>query len=150
MDEEARRRRLQAFEEVSREQGTPVTLQRRAILETVLDLEGHPTADDVLEAVLRGNPGISRTTVYRSLETLVRMGLITKLCHPGRSVRYDRRTGIHHHLVCMRCDGIADFSDGRLDALGVPDTSTEGFEVWDHRVQLRGLCKDCREREEEP
>jgi Fur family peroxide stress response transcriptional regulator len=148
VDKEARRRRLEAFEEVSRERGLPVTLQRRAILETVLDIEGHPTADDVHEALADRHPGISRTTVYRSLETLATLGVITKVCHPGRATRYDRRTEIHHHLVCMRCEGIADFSDGALDGLPVPDTSAEGFEVWDHRVQLRGICKTCRERED--
>jgi Fe2+ or Zn2+ uptake regulation protein len=91
--------------------------------------------------------GVSRTTVYRTLETLVRLDVITKACHPGSSVRYDAQTGIHHHLVCLRCNSVQDFHDARLDGLAVPDTTHFGFEVKDFRVQLRGLCRRCREEE---
>jgi Fe2+ or Zn2+ uptake regulation protein len=78
------------------------------------------------------------------------MGVITKTCHPGKSVRYDRRTELHHHLVCMRCDEVIDISDSRYDSLPVPDTTDLGFEVSDLRVQLRGTCRRCRDEEKEP
>jgi Fe2+ or Zn2+ uptake regulation protein len=118
------------------------------ILEAVLDLDNHPSADQVHERVARRLPGISRATVYRTLETLVRLGVITKACHPGRVVRYDRRTDVHHHLICLNCDEVADISDEHLDAIPLPDTSALGFELSDHRVQLRGICQTCREKEE--
>jgi Fe2+ or Zn2+ uptake regulation protein len=121
-----------------------------AVLEAVLDLDNHPTADQVHEAVARANPGVSRATVYRALESLTRIGVITKACHPGKAVRYDSRPETHHHLVCLRCDEVIDISDERLDALPVPDTSGYGFEVSDFRVQLRGICRRCRELEETP
>jgi Fe2+ or Zn2+ uptake regulation protein len=76
------------------------------------------------------------------------MGLITKVSHPGSVVRYDNRIEVHHHLVCQRCDDVVDISDNRLDALPVPDTSAFGFEVLDLSVQLRGVCRRCREQEE--
>jgi Fe2+ or Zn2+ uptake regulation protein len=118
------------------------------VLEAVLDLDDHPTADRVHEAVARRDPGVSRATVYRALESLARIGVITKACHPGKAVRYDSRTEIHHHLVCLRCDTVVDIADERLDALPVPDTSSLGFDVSDFRVQLRGICRRCREQEE--
>lgn len=149
MDEATRQERLRVFEQTCRDRGLPVTVQRRTILEAVLDAQDHPSADRVNVEVARRTPGISRATVYRTLETLVRMGIITRACHPGRGVRYDNRLEIHHHLVCLRCDTMIDISDPRLDALPIPDTSAEGFEVSDHRVQLRGLCRSCRELEEE-
>jgi Fe2+ or Zn2+ uptake regulation protein len=86
--------------------------------------------------------------VYRALESLARVGVITKACHPGKTVRYDSRTETHHHLVCLRCDVVIDITDERLDALPVPDTSRLGFEVSDFRVQLRGICRRCRGQEE--
>ena len=147
MDETAKRRRLEDYRRLCRERGLRCTVQRRVILETVLDLDSHPSADDVYELVSRRIDGISRTTVYRSLENQARMGVITKACHPGRVARYDRRVEIHHHLICLRCDGITDISDGRLDDLEVPDTSDVGFKIKDFRVQLRGICHDCRARE---
>ena len=49
--------------------------------------------------------------------------------------------------VCLGCDRVVDISDERLDSLEVPDTSPFGFEVSDVRVQLRGICRHCREEE---
>lgn len=118
------------------------------MLEAVLDLDNHPTADQVHDAVSRRDPGVSRATVYRALESLTRIGIITKACHPGKAIRYDSRTETHHHLVCLHCDTVIDISDERLDALPVPDTSSLGFEIKDFRVQLRGVCRRCRELEE--
>lgn len=148
LDEREWERRLAAFQRLCRERGVPCTVQRRAILQAVLQLDDHPRADQVYEAVAARLAGISRTTVYRTLETLVQMGVITKVCHPGHAVRYDRRTEIHHHLICLRCDRVIDISDERLDSIEVPDTSSLGFEVSDCRVQIRGICRHCREQEE--
>jgi Fur family peroxide stress response transcriptional regulator len=148
MDARTKQLRLEAFDEICRNREIPRTVQRRAILETVLDLDNHPTADQVCEAVANRISGISRTTVYRTLETLVRLSLITKACHPGGVTRYDRRIEIHHHLICLRCDEVVDISNEIFDTLPIPDTSAYGFEVSDHRVQLRGICKKCREKEE--
>ncbi len=147
MDEAARRQRIETFRRLCSQQGMRCTVQRRVILETVLDLDNHPAADDVFDVVSRRIEGVSRTTVYRTLESLARMGVITKACHPGRVARYDRRTELHHHLICLYCDSIADISDDRLDKLQLPDTSDVGFELRDFRVQLRGVCRDCRARE---
>lgn len=146
MDEMDRRDRLESFARLCRERGLRCTIQRRVIFEAMLDLAHHPTADQVYEAVGARLPGVSRTTVYRTLENLARMGVITKACHPGAVARYESRTELHHHLICLRCGSVADISDPRLDSVTIPDTSELGFELTDFRVQLRGICRRCRER----
>jgi len=150
LDEQDQSERVAVFERFCRERGIPLTSQRRAILETVLELDDHPTADEVHDLVAQRIPGVSRTTVYRTLETLDRSGVITKVAHAGRAIRYDRRIEVHHHLVCLRCDRIVDLSDPELDTIRLPDTSTLGFKAVDHRVQLRGICLECRKQEEGP
>jgi Fe2+ or Zn2+ uptake regulation protein len=150
MDRQTRLRRFEDSRRLCRERGLPLTAQRESVLEAVLGLDNHPTADQVHEAVARKDPGVSRATVYRALESLVGVGAINKACHPGKAIRYDSRTETHHHLVCLRCDEVIDITDERLDALPVPDTSGYGFEVSDFRVQLRGICRRCRELEETP
>ncbi|MFH1573883.1 MAG: transcriptional repressor [Acidobacteriota bacterium] len=145
MDARTRQIRLEEFARQCRERGVPCTVQRRVILEAVLGRDDHPTADQVFQGVSERNRGISRATVHRTLDTLVRMSVITKACHPGKATRYDGRIEIHHHLVCMRCDKIIDIQDEHLDSLRIPDTSAFGFEAVDFRVQLRGLCKECRQ-----
>jgi Fur family peroxide stress response transcriptional regulator len=150
MNRQTKERRIETFRRRCRERGLPLTEQRMVVLEAVLDLDDHPTADRVHEVVARRDSRVSRATVYRALESLARIGVITKACHPGKAVRYDSRTEAHHHLVCLRCDAVIDITDDRLDALPVPDTSSYGFEVSDFRVQLRGICRRCRELEETP
>lgn len=147
MDDIVKQSRIDLFKRLCREQGERCTVQRQAILEAVLDLDNHPTADDVFEAVKGRLPGIAKPTVYRALEHLARLGVITKACHPGRATRYDPRIDVHHHLVCLRCNQFVDFENEALDRLAIPDTSDVGFEVSDFRVQLRGICSDCRENE---
>jgi len=147
MDDRTRTRRLEELRQLCRARGMPLTTQRRVVFEAVLELDSHPTAEQVYAHPAVRRARISRATVYRTLESLARLGVISKACHPGSAIRYDGRTDLHHHLICMRCDAVVDFSDARLDALPIPDTSAFDFEVSDFRVQLRGVCRGCRELE---
>ena len=146
MDEPERRQRIDAYQRLCHERGERITVQRRVILETALELDNHPSADQIFDAVAMRLPGVSRTTVYRTLEYLARIGVITKACHPGHVARFDPRLELHHHLVCLHCNEVIDFDDETLSSLTIPDTSAFGFEVSDYRVQLRGICQSCRER----
>lgn len=148
MDASSKEERIRDFKRICRERGERFTVQRRIILETVLDLDNHPSADRIYDAVESRLPGIARTTVYRTLEHLSRTGIITKACHPGRVARYDPRTEIHHHLVCLDCNEFIDFEDDGLNQLRIPDTSAFNFDVSDYRVQLRGLCQHCKKTRE--
>jgi Fe2+ or Zn2+ uptake regulation protein len=129
--------------------GLPLTVQRRAILEVLLALaaqagRGHPSADELAADLARRIEGISRATVYRTLETLVEHGLIVRVCHPGTAARYDARVDRHHHLVCDLCGRITDFDSAGCDALALPDFRRAGFAVRDFSVHVRGTCADCR------
>ncbi len=148
MDNQVKDEGIEGLRRRCRERGLVLTPQRRAILRAVLDLDDHPTADRVHAVLGRRRVRVSRATVFRTLEAFARLGIITKACHPGSAVRYDRRTDRHHHLVCMRCNRVIDIQDARLDALPVPDTRRFGFVVSDFKVQLRGTCKECREQED--
>jgi Fur family peroxide stress response transcriptional regulator len=140
--------RVEEYRKLCRERGLSLTAQRRAILEVVLDSDDHPQADDVYTALSRRRLRVSRATVFRTLEGLARLGIISKASHTGSSVRYDGRTDLHHHLICIACDRVIDFSDKHLDSLPVPDTRRLGFVVSDLQVQLRGTCRECRAQEE--
>lgn len=136
--------KIAALAAACRAQGLPLTVQRRAILEVLAGRTDHPTADQVFAAVRKRLPGVSRTTVYRVLDTLVRLGLAVKTAHPGASVRFDPRTERHHHLVCTDCERVIDLHAPELDALRLPDTRRLGFEVDDFSLHIRGLCLACK------
>lgn len=130
--------------EACRRQGVPLTVQRSVILEALAGRDDHPTADQLLDAVRTRLPGVSRTTVYRVLDTLVRLGLAVKTCTPGAAVRFDARTERHHHLVCLRCERVVDVHEPALDALDLSRARRGGFEISDYSIHFRGICPDCR------
>ena len=131
--------RLQEFEEICRQKGLPVTMQRRVILEAVLQRDDHPTADQIYEAVQERIPQLSRTTVYRVLDTLLEMGVIRRVHLTGGTSRFDGMIRRHHHLVCTRCGKIIDIDDEQ-------PRPTAAAEAEVARVRGGGLlCSDSRE-----
>lgn len=135
--------RLEAFEDLCRRQGLPLTVQRRTILEAVLASEDHPTAEQVYEAVRGRLPSVSRTTAYRVLDMLVRLGVINRICHPGAAARFDPKIHQHHHLVCLHCEKILVLDDQKLNALMLPTIDTSGYEIDEYHIHFRGTCTDC-------
>ena len=133
------------FEARCRRQGVPVTTQRRAVLRALAARMDHPTADQLYEHLQNEHPDMSRTTVYRVLDTLVGLGVVARVSHPGAAVRYDAITTRHHHLVCTECGAMRDLEAPALDALPVPKGMPPGFQVVDYSVHFHGTCAACRQ-----
>jgi Fur family transcriptional regulator, peroxide stress response regulator len=137
-------RKLELLESISRERSLPVTVQRRVVLDALLDRQDHPTVDQLYEDVRERMPGVSRTTIYRALETLVELGLARRTNHFEASARFDGNTDHHHHLVCRRCNRVADVNLPSLSNLALPSLGDIGFEVIDYSIHLEGLCAECQ------
>ena len=120
-----------------------MTVQRRTVFEELSGRRDHPTADQVYEAVHRRLPSLSRTTVYRVLETLVETGFARKVHHPDAVVRFDPSTGRHHHLVCESCGNLVDLDDSVVPRVPIPEAEGTGFEIRDYSVSFNGLCRNC-------
>ncbi len=130
------------IEKICREHSLPLTAQRRAVLEALWVRLTHPTVDEIWEDVRRTMPDISRTTVYRILETFTDLRVIRKVPHPGTVARYESRTSRHHHLLCLQCGRMEDLDDAALDKVALPGKET-GFQIEDYSIQFRGLCSKC-------
>ncbi len=126
---------------------TPLTLQRRAVVDALWNRHDHPTADELFADLQVRLPGISRPTVYRVLNSLVRMGIARKVCHPGAAARFETRVSRHHHLVCVRCDKVVDFEPSSRLKVSLPDASRHGFRLDDYSIHFRGVCADCMKLE---
>jgi len=137
--------RFEEFEGECRRRGLPVTVQRRAIFEALLGRRDHPTADQIYEAVRDRLPSLSRTTVYRVLETLVDVGAARRVAHPDAVARFDPVTRRHHHLVCERCGALTDLDDDAVAAIGLPDTGAAGFRIDDYSISFTGVCSACQQ-----
>jgi Fur family peroxide stress response transcriptional regulator len=142
----AKHNKLEHFEVLCRQKGLPLTVQRRVVLEALLGRTDHPTVDQVFDEVKSRIPGISRTTVYRVLETLVRLGVARRTHHFEAAARFDGNVDHHHHLVCLGCERVVDLDDIGLDHFHLPDTRRSGFEITDYSVQFEGFCADCRKK----
>jgi Fur family peroxide stress response transcriptional regulator len=139
--------RMQQFEAACRAHGLPITVQRRRIFEVLRDRTDHPTPDQVYTAVKEMLPGVSRTTVYRVLDTLVRVGVLTKASSPGAASRVDPRTSRHHHLVCQRCDRLFDVDEEAVEhRIRPPDVRRQGFAIRGYSIYFTGLCAACQEK----
>lgn len=145
MNPEDKQQRLDQFFAAHRESGLPITVQRRAVFEAILDRADHPTAEQLYRAVRGRLPQISRMTVHRILSTFVSLGVVAKTCHPGSAARFDPKLHQHHHLVCLVCGRISDVEDARLDHLPWPTVSPGEFEIQDYRVHFHGRCARCRQ-----
>lgn len=123
---------------------TRKTKQREAILRVLEGTSSHPTADWVYEQVRKEIPNISLGTVYRNLKSLQQEGKILELDLAGTVSRFEANTQNHHHFRCEQCGCIFDVDepvDGELDERVAQKT---GFKVSYHRLEFRGLCKDCQ------
>ena len=136
--------RLAEFERECRHRGLAVTIQRRAVFAELSGRRDHPTADQVYDALRARLPGLSRTTVYRVLETLVEAGFARKVHHTDAVVRFDPVVERHHHLVCEACGRLVDLNDAAVPRVALPDTRRSGFRIRDYSVSFTGLCPKCR------
>lgn len=127
-----------------RREGIPVTVQRRIIYSALLERDDHPTVEQVFAQVKERIPGVSRTTVYRTLETLANLGLVRRTNHFAASVRFDGNMARHHHLVCMACGNIIDLPDSTTTVANLRDVRRSGFLLRDYSIYFEGFCSDCK------
>ena len=138
------RMKIEELEDLCRKRHGRLTWQRRAVLESRTSRRDQPTADQVYADVRAAVPGISRTTVYRVLDTLVELGLASRVSHPGAVVRFDAETERHHHILCVHCGALADLEAAAMELPQFEGSTVEGFEVTDYSVYFRGVCPVCR------
>ena len=127
-----------------REKGLKLTPQRYAIYEMMIHTDSHPAVEEIYHAVQPMFPMLSLNTVYYTLTSLKKAGLIADVPVQEGAARFDANMDRHHHLVCLKCRKIEDLYDEALDQLKISAKSTNGYLVESHRVEFRGYCSECR------
>ena len=118
-----------------------ITPQRVAILEAILKLNNHPTADNIIEQIKTTQPNISIGTVYKVLDSFVENDLIKKVKTENGIMRYDPYLKHHHHLYCDKSSSIVDFEDKELDKLlnaYFKRKQIKNFNIQDINLQIIG------------
>lgn len=130
------------------------TRQRDALLQALQDSARALTPAELCELAQQQVATLNLSTVYRQLNTLQELGIVTRVDLPGQSARYEAACehhahGVeadgeqdhhHHHFHCTRCDRVFPIHacPGSMAELAPP-----GFQVERHDLTLHGLCADC-------
>lgn len=133
---------VQRFVDLCRERGTPATPQRIEIYRALAGSEEHPTPEMLYDQVKLSMPSMSLATVYKTLDTLVSLGVASEIATTGDAKRYDANMEQHHHLVCTQCHIISDFRASVFDR--IPLIAPEGFTPEFVSIRVHGLCKKCK------
>ena len=128
-----------------KESGHRPTPQRMMILSAVRHSPGHVAASEILERVRASYPYIDTSTVYRTLDMLKQMRLVSETHMGGDEHSYEWiERERHHHLVCLECDRVIELDDKFVGALGNEIADSYGFEADIDHLALFGCCRDCR------
>jgi len=135
-------------------QVTRWTLPRDVILELLSQTDKHLSAKEIYGSLYKMYPGIGLTTVYRTLDLLARMGIITRISIGDGQNRYelkrDSKKGHHHHLICTQCGKIINYRDFVQEELDLVKKTEEtlaeryNFVIKDHNIEFLGLCENCQ------
>lgn len=126
--------------------GYRLTPQRLMILKAVEDADSHISAEEIYAQVRTYYPQMNISTVYRTLELVKELGLVTETDMGDGRVRYHcMGKGHHHHLVCEKCGSIMDMEEAILDPLWSEIEHKYNFKVDMKHLVFFGLCSRCRE-----
>jgi len=127
--------------------GLRMTPQRAIIFEAVEKLEGHITAEDIFIEVQQVNPYINLATIYRTLELLQDLNLMTQT-HLGQERTFFALKDhcSHHHLVCEVCGSIEEFHDDVLEPVRRVLEEKYSFEAHTDHLSVFGICQACRQK----
>lgn len=137
--------KLDQIREFVKEKGLKVTPQRIAVLDALILLGNHPTAEEITSSVQNKHPNIAKGTVYKTLETFVENNLVKKVKTDRDIMRYDAVLEKHHHLYCAKSDRIEDYYDDELNQLlerYFKNKKIENFKIEDVKLQIIGNFKN--------
>jgi Fur family transcriptional regulator, peroxide stress response regulator len=121
--------------------GLKVTPQRLIILEAVLELNNHPTAEKIISHIKEKHPNVAVGTIYKTLELFVNKGIIKKVTTEKDVMRYDGIVEKHHHLYSIENDEISDYQDLQLDDMienYFRNKKIPGFDIEEVKLQITG------------
>jgi Fur family ferric uptake transcriptional regulator len=137
----------EGFRAYLREHNLPITAQRLAIADVLLESGRHLSVEEVAEELDARRLRVGTATVYRTLELLVRSGLVVERDFGEGFRRYEpaRDAPHHEHLICTRCGAVREFRDERLERMTTLLAEAHGYVRQRHRLVIHGICDECRQ-----
>jgi len=124
-----------------KERGLRITPQRLLILQSIISLKGHPTADDIHRLI----PFTSLTTIYNNLKLFVKMEIANELPYGNGLSKYELNESRHYHVICQNCGKVVDFNYPVLLEIEKLASKLTKFEIFQHHFEIYGICPSCQE-----
>ncbi len=145
---QSRAERFAAFRRALKEKGLKSTAQRDDIARAFFASARHMSIDDLYQEVRKVNPRVGYATVYRTIKLLKDCELADERHFGDGQTRYENAESEeehHDHLICDKCGKIVEFNDEALETLQEEIAARLGFVLARHRMELYGICRECRE-----
>jgi len=126
------------FTEALKSENIKLTPQREAIFSDIMDSDSHRECDDIYGSLMKKNKSISKATIYRTLDILVKYDLIRKLVIGDGKAKYERKIGKphHDHMICIETGDIIEFDNDEIERLQEEEAKKRGYKVIKHVHQL--------------
>lgn len=130
--------------EILKSRGIQPSVQRIRILEYLMSTRTHPSADEIFQALSTELPTLSKTTVYNTIESFLKAGIVKAVYIDPKELRVDAFTTPHAHFKCTKCLKIYDIE------IDMPDYTSkktkDGHLVFSQDLYLEGICADCSKK----
>lgn len=138
--------KIPELQEIFLKEDLRYTRQREIIWQEICSSDEHRDAEDIYFTLKNRGVAVSRATVYRTIEVLVRNNLVRALNIGDGRFRYEKKLDqMHHdHLVCIECGKIIEFLDLNVEKQQEEIAKNHGFTLVRHIHQLFGVCEECR------
>ena len=133
------------LKKVLKKEGLRYTLQRQAIWDELYASDEHRDAEEIYLALYNSGLKVSRATVYRTIDVLVKNNLVRKLDLGDGRARYENKmdTAHHDHLICVQCGKIEEFMDNVIENQQEVIVENFGYRLIRHIHQLFVICDEC-------
>ena len=124
--------------EALKKEGLRFTEQRKFIWDEITSSDDHREAEDIFLALRKKNINVSRATVYRTIDVLVKNNLVRKLDIGDAPSKYENKIDSHHHdhMICLETGDIIEFYNEELENLQDEIAKKHGYKVVRHVHQL--------------
>ncbi|PTW50244.1 Fur family transcriptional regulator [Rhodovulum kholense] len=117
--------------------GVRITRQRAVLLDVLAETEDHPDAVELHRRAEPRVPGLSLSTVYRTLSALEEQGVIQRHQFEGAPARFERAESAHHdHMIDVETGEVVEFRSDRIEELQARIATELGYEIVHHRMEL--------------
>lgn len=125
------------------------TIQKELVLNAVMMMRRHVTAEEVYDYIKTDYPTIGKGTVYRNLGILADEKKIRRVEIPGGADCFDFTLEKHYHIRCIGCGKVFDVDMDEIKTLDSFIHDRHGMKFLDYDIVFKGICKDCQNKGEE-